>query len=82
MHSVSKNAATILAFMQKAKDGGADIVHFSECALSGYAGPNHDTLDGFDWDLLRSKTQEIMALAGTIETVGRAGQYASIDPAQ
>jgi deaminated glutathione amidase len=65
--SVAKNAATILAFMQKAKDGGAEIVHFSECALSGYAGANYDTLDGFDWDMLRAKTQEIMALAGTLK---------------
>ena len=65
--SVAKNAANILAFMRKAKDGGAEIVHFSECALSGYAGANHDTLDGFDWDLLRAKTQEIIALAGTLK---------------
>ena len=37
--SVEKNAANIIAsFMRKAKDSGADIVHFSECALSGYAG--------------------------------------------
>ena len=65
--SVAKNTAAICAFMQNAKDGGAQIVHFSECALSGYAGANHDTLDGFDWEMLRVKTQEIMAFAETLE---------------
>lgn len=64
---VARNAASICAFMQKARDGGAEIVHFSECALSGYGGANYDTLDGFDWDMLRAKTQEVMALAGTLK---------------
>lgn len=65
--SVMKNAANICAFMHKAKDGGAEIVHFSECALSGYGGANYSTLDGFDWDLLRAKTQEVMSLAASLK---------------
>jgi deaminated glutathione amidase len=65
--SVAKNAANICVFMQKAKDGGAQIVHFSECALSGYGGANHNTLDGFDWERLRAKTQEIMSLAASLQ---------------
>lgn len=65
--SVSKNAAAILAFLKKANRRGADIVHFSECTLSGYAGPNYSTLDNFDWDLLRNKTQQIMALASQLK---------------
>jgi predicted amidohydrolase len=65
--SVAKNAAAICAFMRKAKNGGAEIVHFSECAMSGYGGANHDTLDSFDWDLLRAKTEDTMALAGELK---------------
>jgi predicted amidohydrolase len=78
--SVAKNAANIAAFMQKAKDGGADIVHFSECALSGYAGPNHDTLDGYDWDFLRAKTQDIMALAGKLKLWVALGSMHQLTP--
>ena len=59
---VAHNAGHILKFIDQAADGGADIVHFSECALSGYAGIDHSTLAGFDWDQLRSLTHEIMAL--------------------
>jgi deaminated glutathione amidase len=61
--SIGKNADSIRVFMHKAKNGGADIVHFSECALSGYAGANYSTLEGFNWDMLIAKTQEIMSLA-------------------
>ena len=60
---VSRNASSIKRYMQKAADGKAELVHFSECSLSGYAGVDHYTLDGFNWELLREQTLEIMALA-------------------
>ncbi len=47
--SVEHNSDKIQGLMRQAKDGGADIVHFSECALSGYAGIDFDTFDGYDW---------------------------------
>jgi len=53
--------------MRKAKDGDADIVHFSECALSGYAGTDFETFDGYDWQLLRQETQKVMTLAAELK---------------
>ncbi len=64
--SVEENAGNIRAFMEKARQAGAEIVHFSECALSGYAGIDFPTLDDYDWLLLKRKTQEIMDLAGRL----------------
>jgi deaminated glutathione amidase len=78
--SVKKNAANICAFMHKAKNADADIVHFSECALSGYAGPNHDTLEGFDWDALRAKIREIAAIAGELKLWVALGSMHRLTP--
>jgi len=61
---IRRNARQIREFMQKASKAGADIVHFSECALSGYVGTDFPSFAGFDWDLLKEETQKIMALAG------------------
>lgn len=52
--------------MRAAKRSGAGVVHFSETALSGYAGVDFDSLDGFDWDLLVRCTRELMALAADL----------------
>jgi predicted amidohydrolase len=49
--------------LRKAKKSKADIVHFSECALSGYVGTDFPNFDGYDWGLLREETEKIMALA-------------------
>jgi len=49
--------------LRRAKKVGADIVHFSECALSGYVGTDFANFNGYDWDLLRQETEGIMALA-------------------
>ena len=53
--------------MRKAKDGHADIVHFSECALSGYAGTDFETFDGYDWQLLHEETQKVMTLTAELK---------------
>ena len=42
---------------------GADLVHFSECCLSGYAGVEFDSFEGFDWSTLIQGTLEIQQLA-------------------
>jgi predicted amidohydrolase len=49
--------------MLKARKENADIVHFPECALSGYASADFLNFGGFDWKLLKSETEKIMALA-------------------
>jgi predicted amidohydrolase len=63
---IRRNARQICVFLQKARKTGADIVHFSECALSGYVGTDFPSFAGFDWDLLRKETEKIMSLAGRL----------------
>ena len=64
---VDHNARQICALMRQAAEQGADIVHFSECALSGYAGVDFDSFAGYDWAKLKDRTQEIIALAGELK---------------
>jgi len=64
--SVKRNAGHIRALLPKAKEAGAEIVHFSECALSGYVGTDFPTFEGYDWDLLKAETLRIMAQAGDL----------------
>lgn len=45
----------------------ADIVHFPECALSGYPGTDMETMDGFEWDKLSAATDSIMLLARSLK---------------
>lgn len=64
--SVQRNGVAIRQFLKKAGDAGAQMVHFSECALSGYAGTDFPSFEGYDWDLLKDETLKIMALAGEL----------------
>jgi predicted amidohydrolase len=63
---IRRNARQICEFLRRAKKAKADIVHFSECALSGYVGTDFPSFAGFDWDLLREETEKIIALAGRL----------------
>jgi predicted amidohydrolase len=65
--SVKQNSRSIYRYIRKASRAGADIVHFSECALSGYVGTDFPNFDGYDWDLLKEETQKIMALAAELK---------------
>lgn len=60
---ISANAKHIASFLRQAAEKKADIVHFSECALSGYAGVDFESFKGFDWDTLKEKTLELASLA-------------------
>ncbi len=64
--SIKRNARQIQKYMMRAKQAKADIVHFPECALSGYAGIDFSSFDGFDWQLLREETEKIMSLAAKL----------------
>ncbi|MCI0498588.1 MAG: carbon-nitrogen hydrolase family protein [Planctomycetales bacterium] len=64
---IEANASQIRTLMRQAAEQGADIAHFPECALSGYAGADFDSFDGYPWDLLKDKTQEIIDLAGQLK---------------
>ena len=47
----------------EAKLKKADVVHFPECALSGYPGTDFKTMAGFDWEKLQAATDSIIILA-------------------
>jgi len=61
--SIKRNSRHICDFLQKAKKGKADIVHFSECALSGYVGTDFPNFACYDWDMLKTETEKIISLA-------------------
>jgi len=63
---IRRNARQICAFLQKVSKDGADIVHLSECALSGYVGTDFPSFAGYDWGLLKEETERIMSLAGKL----------------
>ena len=54
--------------LTEAKLRKVDIVHFPECALSGYPGADMETLEDFDWELLHQATDSILTLARTFKT--------------
>jgi predicted amidohydrolase len=64
--SIKRNSLSICDFMRRAKKGKADIVHFSECALSGYVGTDFPNFEGYDWQLLKEETEKIMSLAAKL----------------
>ncbi len=45
----------------------ADVVHFPECALSGYPGSDFQTLDNFNWDELHRLTDSVLLLADKLD---------------
>jgi len=65
--SIARNSRQICEQMRKAKRQGVDIVHFPECAMSGYVGFDFPNFDGFDWELLKRETLKVTALAGKLK---------------
>ncbi|MHC4489288.1 MAG: carbon-nitrogen hydrolase family protein, partial [Planctomycetota bacterium] len=65
--SIKRNSRKICEFLRKAKKTKADVVHFSECALSGYVGTDFPNFAGYDWNLLREETQKILTLTGKLD---------------
>jgi predicted amidohydrolase len=65
--SVKRNSRAICELLRGAKKSKADIVHFSECALSGYVGTDFPNFEGYDWQLLREETEKIIALAAKLK---------------
>ena len=60
---IISNYGFIKAQMIEAKLKKADVVHFPECALSGYPGTDMMTMEGFDWALLHRMSDSVMATA-------------------
>jgi len=61
--SIKRNSQQIQKLLQRAHKAKADIVHFPECALSGYVGADFPNFDGYDWQLLKEETEKITAIA-------------------
>jgi predicted amidohydrolase len=61
--SIVENYDYIKSQIIEAKLKGAEIVHFSECALSGYPGVDMESLERFNWNLLYEKTDSVLSLA-------------------
>ena len=60
---INHNRRAVLRQIRQAADQGAHVAHFSECALSGYAGVDIPSISALDWDLLTAATQEIQQTA-------------------
>ncbi len=57
---LDRNCHHILQQLNQARDHGADIAHFCETTLSGYAGVDFPSYQGFDWPRLKEHTRTIM----------------------
>ena len=58
-----RNLDYMVKLATQAKSKGADIVHFSETCLGGYAGVEFSSWDGYDWALLKDLEEEVPRLA-------------------
>ena len=58
-----RNTRYVLGQIQQAAEQGAQVAHFGEGALSGYAGADMASYNGFDWDLLRQCSEQVLASA-------------------
>ncbi len=65
--NITRNDRKICEFLRKAAKARADIVHFPECALSGYVGTDFPSFAGYDWELLKKESLKIMSLAGKLK---------------
>jgi predicted amidohydrolase len=59
---IAANLRHVTRQIRVAKKRGADVAHFPEGALSGYAGSDFDTFEGFEWDDLRDAMTRILDL--------------------
>lgn len=64
---VKRNEQAMARLMQQSHEAGADVVHFSEACLGGYAGAEIKTWDRYNWRLLHEAQGRIHALAASLE---------------
>ena len=73
--SIRANLGHVLGLMREAKARGGDVAHFPEACLSGYAGADIPSHEGFDWPSLAAAVHAVLALAGELRlwvVLGRA----------
>jgi predicted amidohydrolase len=61
--SIANNGRQICRYIEKAAKAGAEIVHFPESALTGYAGIDFPNFVDYDWDKLAAETEKIQQTA-------------------
>nr|WP_281410099.1 carbon-nitrogen hydrolase family protein [Phyllobacterium myrsinacearum] len=62
-HDISANLTHMLDLVASASSAGADVVHFPECALSGYGAATWPSWDDFEWATLNSAMDRIAEAA-------------------
>ena len=77
---IQENAAYIERQIRQAKIRGAEVVHFPECALSGYGGADFDSYEHFDWAQLKCSTAEICDLAKELSVWVLLGSTHQLSP--
>ncbi len=60
---VESNLRYLLRQIEEASGAGADIVHFPETSLGGYAGGDFHTWDNYDWGALEGAEERVIAKA-------------------
>ena len=61
------NQQQIEQAMVQAAQQGADVAHFPEACLSGYAGADMDDYQGYDWTALKVATEQLMVKAAELQ---------------
>ncbi|MBP1649280.1 MAG: carbon-nitrogen hydrolase [Bacteroidetes bacterium] len=60
---ISRNQRYVETQMREARSLGADVAHFPEASLSGYAGVDFKSYYHFDWSRLQAATRHVLNLA-------------------
>ena len=76
--SIARNLRYMADLICQAKEQKADVAHFPETCLGGYAGCEFKSWDGYDWDELQAADDELRRLARKLRIalfyVATAGQ--------
>jgi predicted amidohydrolase len=76
----AENGRYIRDFMHQAAEAGAHLLHTSEACLSGYAGTDFPSFEGYDWAALRKETSELRKLAEELKLWLVLGSAHFLDP--
>jgi deaminated glutathione amidase len=60
---IGRNARYVRSQLRVAKRHAADVAHFPEACLSGYAGADFRSYRRFNWPLLEASTRQVLDLA-------------------
>lgn len=61
--NIKRNCDFMVRQIDQSAQRGAKIVHFGECALSGYCGVDFKTWSGFNWGLLQTSFERLQWVA-------------------